>query len=193
MTNTLKTLSAICLLLASHAGLAHWQINPDLSQVNFTTIKADHVAETHRFKSVKGNLTAEGELSISIDLASVDTLIPIRDERMQNILFQTELFPVATFTATIDPGLIDSLSVGNSQIVDVTGQLTIRDQVQTVTFKTLATRVKARAVLVTTVQPAILNAGSFALVDGVNQLKEIAGLPSISHAVPLTFTITFAG
>ena len=192
-TPMLKSTFALFLLACSGFSYAHWNINPQLSQVNFVTIKADHVGEIHSFKSLQGSLSDAGALSVSIDLASVDTLIPIRDERMQKILFQTDLFPTATFTAQLDPALLETLSVGNSQMISVSGTLTIREQAQSVVFKTLATRVQERAVLVTTTEPVLLNAGAFDLVNGVNQLKEIAGLPSISHAVPLTFTLTFQG
>jgi hypothetical protein len=40
-------------------------------------------------------------------------------------------------------------------------------------------------------QPLIINAGGFALVEGVERLREVAGLHSISTAVPVTASLVF--
>jgi hypothetical protein len=40
-------------------------------------------------------------------------------------------------------------------------------------------------------KPIIVNAGSLNLVEGVEALRESAGLPSISKAVPVTFVLQF--
>ncbi|WP_308873603.1 hypothetical protein [Thiothrix subterranea] len=44
---------------------------------------------------------------------------------------------------------------------------------------------------VTTVAPIVLNAADFDLAAGVTALREIAELPSISNAVPVTFFLNF--
>ncbi|OQX14641.1 MAG: hypothetical protein BWK73_09005 [Thiothrix lacustris] len=44
---------------------------------------------------------------------------------------------------------------------------------------------------VTTVAPIVLNAADFDLAAGLTALREIAGLTSISNAVPVTFFLSF--
>jgi len=44
---------------------------------------------------------------------------------------------------------------------------------------------------VTTLAPLIITAESVGLVAGVESLREIAGLPSISRTVPVTFSVKF--
>jgi hypothetical protein len=44
--------------------------------------------------------------------------------------------------------------------------------------------------LVVSAQPVILNVTDYQLGKGVEQLKELAGLPSISYAVPVSFYLT---
>lgn len=39
-------------------------------------------------------------------------------------------------------------------------------------------------------QPIIVNANEFDLVAGIDKLREIAGLSSISQAVPVSFVLT---
>jgi hypothetical protein len=46
-------------------------------------------------------------------------------------------------------------------------------------------------VVVANLQPIVLNTASLGLGDGVEKLRELAGLPNITQAVPVTFVITF--
>jgi hypothetical protein len=43
----------------------------------------------------------------------------------------------------------------------------------------------------TTAKPVVINAPDFGLGTGVEALREIAGLPSIGLAVPVSFVLTF--
>jgi hypothetical protein len=43
--------------------------------------------------------------------------------------------------------------------------------------------------MVSTIKPIIVMAESFDLINGVQALREVAGLPSISRAVPVTFQL----
>jgi hypothetical protein len=45
--------------------------------------------------------------------------------------------------------------------------------------------------MVAATKPLIVDATKFGLSDGIEKLREIAGLSSISHAVPVTFVMTF--
>lgn len=185
-------LGAILTLSLSPA-LAHWNLNNAHSQLSFVSIKAGDIGEVHHFNSLEGSLDNEGNLKLTIDLTSVDTMIQIRDERMQKFLFNVAEFPSAEFRAQLDPKLYNAIPVGSSNVLDVTGTLSLVGVEQTVSAKVLATRVGARSVVVSSLQPVVLNAGAFKLTEGVNQLREIAGLPSISLAVPVTFVLSFSG
>jgi len=46
--------------------------------------------------------------------------------------------------------------------------------------------------VVSSLAPVIVQANEFGLVAGVEKLKELAGLPSISLAVPVSFVLTLA-
>ena len=46
-------------------------------------------------------------------------------------------------------------------------------------------------VIVSTLKPLIVMADSFSLTEGVEMLREVAGLPSISRAVTVSFTVVF--
>ncbi len=186
-------LTVLCAIFVTPAALAHWQLNNQQSQLNFTTIKADNVAENHRFEQLSGSINDAGEVLLSIDVASVNTNIPIRDERLRDLLFSAVDFPQATFTTQIEPDALQGLPIGGSKVVEIKGTLSIRDQEIKLSSKVLATKVNSRALLVNTLSPILIDAGAFGLTEAVAELREIAGLPSISLAVPVTFTLTFNG
>ena len=184
-------LISLLMLVASTNSAAHWTLNNDFSQLSFVTIKAGNVGEVHKFKQLEGRLNDDGRLTITIHLASVDTLIPIRDERIQKLLFATDFFPVATFTADIDKAVLDGLSINTSTRLDVNGTLSIRDHRINIVPKIVVTRFAEGSVLVNTLEPIIVSANAVGLAGGVEKLREIAGLTSISHAVPVSFVLTF--
>jgi hypothetical protein len=54
-----------------------------------------------------------------------------------------------------------------------------------------AAKLDNATVMVASTQPLVIDAAKFGLSDGVEKLREIAGLDSISNAVPVTFVMTF--
>jgi len=99
----ISTLLALLVLLATNSSAwADWTLDNAGSQLSFVTVKAQDVAEVHTFSELSGAVGADGRARVLIQLASVDTLIPIRDERMRDVLFNTELFPTAAAVAQLD-------------------------------------------------------------------------------------------
>lgn len=183
------SLLTLPLLLAGNAQ-AHWELANSDSTLSFVTIKADNVAEVHTFDQLSGSVGDDGSLEVVIELASVNTLIPIRDERMQNLLFETGMFPQAKVTGTVDLSSVTALAVGSSTRMSVQFNLNLHAQSNLLNADVLVTRL-ADGFTVTTVKPLIVNAEPFGLSAGVEALREIAGLSRISLAVPTSFTVVF--
>ena len=187
-----RTIAALLLTMAiAAAAQADWQLDNDQSHLTFVTIKATHIAEVHRFTQLRGSLNAAGQADIEIALASVETNIPIRDERMQQMLFDTDLFPSAGITATFDAEMLAGLTAGDSRMLDISAQLRIKDSSIPVSVPVLAARLNAETLVVTSARPVLVSADSVGLTEGVEKLREVAGLPSISRAVPVSFVLTF--
>jgi polyisoprenoid-binding protein YceI len=110
---TIQILIAATVLTAGPS-LAAWTLDNDTSQVSFVSVKAGDAGEVHRFTEISGGLSADGKASVIIQLASVDTLIPVRDVRMREILFQTDLFPTASLSADIDMDALNAIAPGGS-------------------------------------------------------------------------------
>ena len=83
------------------------------------------------------------------------------------------------------------MAVSTSETFTTGLLLTLGETSLPVTADLLVTRVAADRVLVATTKPIIVNAGALSLTEGVEALREVAGLPSISQAVPVTFLLQF--
>jgi hypothetical protein len=59
-----------------------------------------------------------------------------------------------------------------------------------VAAEVVVTKLNDNTLMLVSAKPLILNVADFALVQGVEKLQELAGLPSISHAVPISFYLT---
>ena len=185
----LALLGSAVLILPGIAS-ADWLLNNEQSTLSFITIKADHVAEVHTFDTLSGAIDDDGGVAISIELASVNTLIPIRNERMQAMLFETALFPAATIAADIDLDSLAEMAPGHSKSMPLDFNLNLHGATHPYTAEVRVTRL-AGGLVASTLKPVVLTAEQFGLQDGVEALREVAGLPGISRAVPVNFSVWF--
>ena len=170
---------------------ADWTLDNDGSRISFVSTKAGMAAEVHGFEAVGGRVDADGNATISIDLDSVNTAVPIRDERMRTLLFETEQNPTATLAATVDMDALNALEAGQETAMLAEGQLMLRGKVISLTIDMTVARLSENRVLVASRKPLVVNAGQLDLLDGVEKLREVVGLPSISPAVPVSFVLAF--
>jgi len=184
----IATLTALTCLVAGAAN-ADWMVNNDASRLSFVSTKAGAVAEVHTFKELTGRIEENGHVDITIHLASVDTMIPLRDERMREMLFQTASFPTASVLATLDMAEIAAIAPGTSRTMTVNAQLKLHGTTLDLPLELVVAKLSRTRMLVTTLKPVIVNAGQVGLEAGVEELRNVAGLPSISPAVPVSLVL----
>lgn len=184
----------ICLiglmLLSSIATAASWHLDNSQSQLSFVSVKKNNIAEVHHFDWIAGSVNDAGELAVEIDLTSVNTGIEIRDSRMKEFFFEVGAYPTADLHAQIDPAFISELKVGQSKPLALDAELDLHGQQQAVNLLLMVTKISDKELLVVSNQPVILNVADYDLVKGLEKLRELAGLPSISQAVPVSFYLT---
>lgn len=185
-----KLAALLAAILFTGVAQAQWSLDNDASSLSFVTVKAEHVAEAHTFDSLSGTIGDDGGVEISIELASVNTMIPIRNERMQEMLFETNLFPDGTITGSINLDALTDMAAGASVARQIDFELSLHGQSVALAADVQITRT-GEGVIVSTLKPLIVMADSFSLTAGVEKLREVAGLPSISRAVPVSFTVVF--
>jgi len=184
-------ISMLFLMVSAGPVVAGWTLDPSRSHLTYVTIKAKDVGEVNVFEEMSGSIGDDGQVEISMALDSVETLVPIRNERMRELLFQTADYKDAVLTAKVDPSIIDNMAPGQIEEIAAEGVLSLHGQQQPMVVQVQAARLDDGTVMVASVKPLIVDAGKFGLSDGVEKLREIAGLDSISHAVPVSFVLVF--
>ncbi len=187
----INQLLIVITLLVAGPCFAAWTLDNDTSQVSFVSVKAADAGEVHRFTEISGELSSSGKASVTIQLASVDTLIPLRDERMRELLFQTNLFPTALLSTNIDMDALNAIEPGDSMDMAANLTLELHGQKLSLAAEMIVARLGDHRLMVSSRKPVIVNAASVDLVNGIEALREIANLPSISKAVPVSFVLTF--
>lgn len=187
-----STILMLVAALAAFPTFAQWQLNSNESVLSFTSFKKEHIAENHYFKKLTGHITNDGQAKLTIDLSSVDTNIAIRDERMKEHLFNVNQFANATIEAKIDLQNIDKINVGEAVTLLVPAQLTLHGVTQSLEAKVKVAKLSADSMQVNTIAPVLVSAPAFGLTTGIAKLAELAGLPGISHTVPVNFTFHFS-
>lgn len=183
----LSTLAAAMAPAAS----ADWQLDPAASALYYVTSKASAVSEVNRFGTLSGAIDTQGKATLGIDLASVNTGIEIRDQRMREIVFQTAQFPQALVSVQVDAAALTALPVGATSTAMYDATVELHGVSQPVSAELQLVKLDADSIQVQTARPLLIAAGSFALAEAVEQLREIAGLPSINPNVVVDFTLVY--
>ncbi|MFC3185743.1 YceI family protein [Shewanella intestini] len=179
-------------LMAFAANSADWSINNTLSKVSFISTKKVNIAEVHSFNAVSGTLSSKGEFELTIPLNTVSTGIEIRNQRMQTMLFEVNKFPQLVLKAKVNPQLIDSLSQGETLITQVNANINLHGIQADKEINVVVTKLSDSQMQVTSFQPIIVNANDFGLAKGIEKLQQVAGLSSISLAVPVSFVLSLS-
>lgn len=187
------TVTWLLLLLLPESLLATdaWVLDAANSSISFTSVKNGNLAEGNWFTALSGGITKSGRARLQVDLHSVNTLIPIRDERMVRMLFNKGRY--AVFQAELGAGFEALPVVGGDrpQPMPVAGKLSLNGQVHRLSAELGARLVAPGRVLVFTNRTIIIPADQFGLLAGIEALRAVAGLQSIAHQVPIQFVLLF--
>ncbi|SFD60632.1 Polyisoprenoid-binding protein YceI [Thiohalospira halophila DSM 15071] len=187
----MKRLFALALGIALSApAAAEWTLDNEASDLNYISIKAGHTGEVNEFEQLSGSLE-EGRAEVTIDLASVDTGVDIRDERMRDMFFKVDNFPTAELTAEFEATLVKNLFPGDMTRARVSGELTLQGDSQELEMPVRLLRLDEDTLVATSAAPVVINAADFGLTESLKALREVAGLDTISRAVPVHFNLVF--
>ena len=178
----------VLLPLTARAG---WVLDGSKSEISFISIKNLSIAETHEFRNLSGTIDDEGNLEIKIPLSSVETKIPIRNERMKKMLFETSKFANALVTSKIDLSFSKGASVGEIIQRKENFSIDLHGFQQENEANVAVTLEKDGVVRVDSVRPVIVNASSHRLSAGIDALRVVAKLSSIAESVPVSFNLFF--
>ena len=186
-----RSIFILATIFLSSNALAQWELVNDESIVNYVSIKKSTVGEVNIFKELNGSIEDNGKVSVDIDLGSVETNIPIRNERMQTMLFEVASFSKANISAAFDPVALDKMNIGETYKDSIRFNLSLHGVSKEMVTDVRVVKLANNRILAVSVNPIIVNADQYNLLEGVEKLREVANLPSISTAVPVTFSLIF--
>jgi polyisoprenoid-binding protein YceI len=175
----------------------NWAIDANQSTLNFVTTKAGQqgvagISETQSFKRYAGGIDQSGKIVLNIDLASVDTGVEIRDERMRTMLWNVKATPQATFTAQLPAEALKSVGGTGVQNIELNGQLQMGGQTKPVVANVRVSKLANDQLLVVTRNPILINANDYGLRPGVEALREVMGLNFLAGSAPVSFTLVLS-
>ncbi len=159
--------------------------------MHYVSIKSSNVGELNSFKKLSGSVTDKGAASLNINLASVETHIPIRNERMQEMFFDVAKFTEANISGDVDLSRVTELELGETYTDTITLKLSLHGVSKDVTSGVQITKLADNKVLVSSLEPVIVNAEDYDLTEGLEALRVIANLVTISPVVPVTYSLVF--
>jgi hypothetical protein len=177
--------------LFSSTVFAGWTLDGENSNLYYVTSKAAALSELNSFAELTGSINDNGNAMVSISLGSVDTAIDIRNERMREIVFQVATYPLATISLDSDSSRLASLQPGESYRATHAATLDLHGSEQSLSIDVVISGLQGGGLLVSLAKPLIVNAASFGLAASVEQLREIAGLPSINNNIVVDFTLQY--
>ncbi|QEY14664.1 DUF1592 domain-containing protein [Cellvibrio sp. KY-GH-1] len=166
---------------------ARWLINETKSLLNFVSVKNTDVAEAFTFTQLQGTVAANGQATLTIPLGSISTGIDLRNTRMKQMLFETDILPSMHFTTTLDLAAIDAMPVGGISNQVLTGNLVLHGISKAISFDALMIKHAANSVSVSPRKPILINSTDYDLNAGIEALRMAVGASSIGERVPVYF------
>ncbi|MEG1343117.1 MAG: YceI family protein [Pseudomonas sp.] len=188
---SLPRLLLVVLACVSFSAQANWHLDGESSRLSFISSKNGDTAEVHRFLVLHGKVDRKGAAELMIEMDSNSSGVPLRDERMRKDLFEFARFPEATVSAQIDLRPINDLANGAQVELRLPVTVKLHGKEHSYNALLLATRLDERRFQVVTLEPLMLRAEDFDLVPGLEALRKMAGLKSISPSVPVAAVLIF--
>ena len=131
-----------------------------------------------------------GDITIIIDLSTVETNIDIRNQRIMEHVFPKGM-ATATLTGRIDRDEVNELPVGDTALVDFEGALALGGIDVDIEAEMLVARLGEDRVLVTTADFIMLSTADLGIDAGIDVLMELANLPGITRVTPISIRMIF--
>lgn len=194
----LKAMKAGITMLIAGSGLllgsgaqADWALDGAASSFYYVTSKAGAVSEVNSFGGLSGGIANDGTATLKIDLATVNTAVEIRDQRMRDIAFKVAEFPAADVSVKVDAAALDGMAAGALARGSYTATVKLHGMSKDIAAELQVVKLDADSVLIQVAKPLLVSAADFGLAEAVEELRNIAGLPSINPQVVVDFTLVY--
>ncbi|MDD1779797.1 YceI family protein [Enterovibrio sp. ZSDZ35] len=185
--------SAIILALSLSPSLAFasddYTIVSDASSISFATIKKTYVVEPATLSGVEGQVDANGSFRITAPISSVSTGIPIRNQRLNELFFDSKKFPTLTVEGQVDMAGLDKNGTMLQQ--SIPAKVTLFGNTKDITLDMNIIKTDD-SIFAFTYKPVIISGATFGIPE--QNLKDVSatvGNIDISSTVPVSVSLVF--
>ncbi len=190
MKNAFAALCGLSLMVATPAlAGSKWSLSAEESKVAFGSVKKDTVGEVHHFSDLSGSVDGDGKVTVAIDVASVETWIDIRNERIQKMVLNAA--PKVMLHAKIDAAELEQMGTGDTDVIDVEGTLNLNGTKIEIETSLFVARLSDDKMLATTDEMIMLSMADAGIDNGITELMNVAKLPGITRVSPVTLRLVF--
>ncbi|WP_422075538.1 OmpA family protein [Sulfitobacter geojensis] len=168
-----------------------WTLQPEMSALNFQSVKKQTVVESSSFATLEGTIAADGATEVRVLLDSVDTKVDLRNVRMRFLFFETFKFPSATITTQIDAAVLNDLATVRRKTVPVTYTMDLHGVSKTFDANVAVTLLSQDLVSVASTTPVSISVDDFNLTEGLEKLQDAASVTIVPSAT-VSFDFVFA-
>ena len=188
MKKLIPTLGLFCTLISAPSfAETGYTLDPKLSNVTFATIKKQFVVEPASIKPLSGGLTEDGQFSILLDLKTISTGVSIRNQRLNELYFESMTFPEVKISGKVNPEMLS----GDPQITTIAAEVTLHGTTKTIDFPVMVVPSEG-FVMVNSTSTIIVDGADFGIsTENLNKLSATVGGLAISDKVPLNFNLLF--
>lgn len=175
--------------------VADWQLDAEQSSLQFISsklVQGSHatIFEINQFDRFSGGIDQQ-QTWLTVETASVNTKVPIRDERIREHVFKSDRYPQAKVQAAINAAAVEKIKPGGMHTQDVKGTLTLLNQTHPVSARVNMIRLDADTLVLQTQTPALLNTRQYQMQEGFLKLKELVNLFHIPMTILVDFRLVF--
>lgn len=167
-----------------------WTLQPELSALNFQSVKKQTVVESSSFATLEGAIGPDGATEVRVLLDSVDTKVDLRNVRMRFLFFETFKFPSATIATQIDAAMLTDLAKVRRKTVPVSYTMDLHGVSKTFDADVAVTLLGEDLVSVASTTPISVSVDDFNLTEGLGKLQDAANVTIIPSAT-VSFDFVF--
>ncbi len=190
MNKIISGLAALFLVSsATFASAGVWVLDGSASSISFGSVKKTTVGESHNFSDLSGGVDANGNVTVSINLGSVQTNIDVRNERIIEHVFNG--MGMASVAATVDIQTLEGLETGAITNVMADATLTLLGSETGFDAPMIAVRLSETRVMLVSDGMVFLETNDLGIDAGIDILMDLASLPAITRTTPVTVRFVF--
>ena len=142
------------------------ELDKSASSIHFISMKKNTVGEIHKFDKFSFELEDNDQFKLKIELVTVNTGIPVRDQRLRDVLFETVRFPQAIVSGKISKAQYNQLATGQSKTIKLDTHLYLHGIKQALPLVIEVLKQSDQSYRIIG-KPFLLNAKLFGLSNGV--------------------------